>query len=254
MSLLGNSFVNSVKTGSKALRSVASNGHTVTQNIAMESAGFAVAEVVSMATALGVVAVADQIAPAVVNSASDTLAKYLVLPHLEPIEHMLDKACKLEECRRDDTLSREERARRISKTLVVFGASWAAAMTSKIYTRRHINQHLGIVEPPQEQGKWWEFWKFFRLSRKESIILAADESVHYGSLVLANTGAAPVTDEVIRATKNTLIKCGMPEDKAQELSAYTMIWEMPNFLGLLSGLAAIYATHKYPGPLGLPRH
>ncbi len=232
----------------KRLSMIGSNGKPIGRNIGLESLGFAVAEGVSMLTALGVVACADQVAPKIVNGTADVLANTVVLPLLDPIEHTLDRACKLEECKRDPDVPREERAKHLAKTLVVFGASWATAMIFKIETRRYMNRSFDIPSDTRPDAKWWEFWK---LSRKEFMILAADEGVHYGALGLLNTSAAHTTDQVIRSTRNMLMKCGVPEDKAQELSAYTMIWEMPNFLGLLAGLGAIYATHKYPGPLGI---
>jgi hypothetical protein len=49
---------------------------TVKNNkIIAESGGFAVAEFVSMATSLGVVGIADQVAPGLIKSASQVVAK-----------------------------------------------------------------------------------------------------------------------------------------------------------------------------------
>lgn len=220
---------------------------TNSRDIAMESVGFAVAEGVSMATALGVVAVADQIAPGIINGAAHVVSKGFVLPFLDPIEKGLGKICHLEECKRDDSIPREERAERLAKTLVVFGVAWVASMAAKLETRRLMNRSLGVDDP--HQGS------FFHLSRKEAIIVGTDEVVHYGSLLAANTMGASVTDDFIRTTQGVLEKCGVPKEKAHELAAYTMVWEMPNLLGLLAGLGAVYATHKYPGTLGMkPPH
>lgn len=220
---------------------------SATREFALESAGFAVAEGVSMATALGVVAIADQLFPSVVNGAADVLAKVVIEPNLDFIEKTINRVCKLEECKRDESIPREERAHSLAKTGVVFTASWAASMAAKLATRRVLNHSFGIQDHSGWDNKWAP-------TRKEWIILAADEPVHYGSLILANTAAASTTDTFIRSTQGVLEKCGVPKDKAHELASYTMIWEMPNFMGLLAGIGAIYATHKYPSTFGIKPH
>lgn len=223
------------------------NGRSPAHKIGLESLGFTIAEGVQMLTSLGVVAVADQVAPGVISDVSKTLGKIVVQPLLDPIEATMGALCKLEECKKNDQLTREQRAEQIAKVLVVFGASWAAGFIAKVQTRRGLNKAFGVAVE-ETKGHWWEFWK---LTRKEKIIMLSDEGVHYGALLLANTAAAGPTDDMIRASTNMLVKCGMPKEKAHELAAYTMIWEVPNFLGLAAGLGGIYATHKYPGALGI---
>lgn len=208
-----------------------------TQRIALESAGFTVAEGASMFTSLGVVAVADVLAPGVLRDASKFVSKHLIEPNLDAIERGIGKVCKLEECKSDEHLTREERSQQLARTLLLFSASWAAGMAAKLGTRRGLNRAFGVEAVPNK--------------RKEFIILAADEVVHYGSLITANMLMPGMTDEFIRTTTDVLEKCGVPKRKAKELSAYCMMWEMPNLLGLLSGLGAVYATHTYPEKFGL---
>jgi len=238
-------FVEQIAKGAKGL---VRNGNGTTNSVLKEGFGFIVAEGTSMLVGLGVFAATANIAPGIINGVSNALAKTVIEPFLDPIEHAMAKVCKLEECKTDLSVSREERSRNIARTLMLFGASGVAAYGSKIWTRRAMNHQFGIES---DETNWWNILK---LSRKEKIIFAADEGVHYGSMILLNTGAAGVTDDFIRTVQNVMEKCGMSKKKAHELAGYTMVWELPNFLGLIAGLSAIYATHKIPGPLGLPRH
>lgn len=234
-------------TGLSHLSHLKASSVSSRRDVALESAGFAVAEGASMVASLGVVAVADQLFPDLVNKSADVLAKVVVEPNLDFIESTINRVCKLEECKKDESIPREERAHNLAKTGVVFTASWVASMAAKLGTRRVMNGAFGIQDH-SGSGSWW------RPTRKELILLAADEPVHYGSLLLANTSLAPATDAFIRTTTDVLNKCGVPKEKAHELASYTMIWEMPNFLGLLAGVGAIYATHKYPHTFGIKPH
>lgn len=241
-----------ITAGAGELTRLASNGKAASRNIALESLGFTVAEGVSMGTALGVVAVADQVLPpALLDASSKLLARIVIQPLLDPIEAGLGKVCKLKECQRDTSISRQERAEQLAKTLIVFGLSYVASFAAKLHTRRMMNKTFDIPTDALPHTKPWELWK---LSRREGFILGADEGVHYGSLILANTLAAETTDDFIRATTNVLVKCGVPEKKAHELAAYTMVWEMPNFLGLVAGLGAIHTAHKHPDMFGIKSH
>lgn len=216
-------------------------GNGLGQRVALQSVGLGVAEGVSIITSLGVVAFADQIAGKPLQAVSKMLARTVVEPYLEKIEAGLSAVCKLEECKQDEKFSRSERAEALAHNLIVFGASWAAAMGSKIAARKFCNEHLGI-SAHEPDAPWWKFWK---MNKADRLIFAADEGVHYGSLLLLNTGAAKHTDDMIRATTDLLMKCGMEEKKAHELATYTYVWEMPNVLGFAAGVGAIYQANKW---------
>ncbi len=220
----------------------------VDSNSFRQSAGFTGAEFVSMGVSLGVVGVADQIAPHALEKASKALSKAVIEPYLDSIEGTLNRLCKLEECKVDTSKSREERAERLAHTTIVFSAAWVISMAAKIATRRVLTQKIPAHDPdgahyrPHPDDK-----KVFKMSKHEWKLLGADEGVHYGSLLLLNTSAAKVTDELIKTSTNILTKCGMPEKKAHELSSMAMIWELPNLLGWGAGVGVIshYNEHDW---------
>lgn len=223
---------------------------TVKNNkIIAESGGFAVAEFVSMATSLGVVGIADQVAPGLIKSASQVVAKTCIEPFLDTIEGGLSKICKLKECQPDPNKTREERAEGIAKTLIVFSAAWAASMAAKLYTRSKLNELAGL-KPDRlpTSGSWIkDQWNSVVAEMKDPNtrrIFLADEGLHYGSILLMNTVGAPITDEVINSTSNVLTKCGMSEKKAKELSSMAIIWELPNLLGMAGGIGTIIRNHN----------
>lgn len=213
------------------------NGRSSFQKFLLESAGFSVAEMVSIGVSLGVIAVADQVAPSLLKTASRCVSKTCIEPHLDTIERSLKKVCKLEECQPDQTKSREERAENLAHTLILFSAAWVAAMASKIATRRAMIKLSGELVHRDPAQRW------YGLSSEEKLIMTLDEGVHYGSLLLFNTGAAKHTDAMINATSSMLQSCGVPEKKAKEISGMAMIWELPNVLGMVAGMAGIYHNH-----------
>jgi hypothetical protein len=213
--------------------------------IGSESAGFALAELASMGVSLGVVGVMDSVAPETQKKLYKTLGKVVFEPILDNLEWGLSKICRLEECKIDTTKSKEERAEQWARTTVIFGAAWAAAMGTKKWTRAKWNKAVlgdGFVQPlPKTGSKLKDFMQF---DNHEQVIFGLDEGVHYGSLLLMNTAAAPVTDDMIRSSKSVLMKCGVGERKAQELSDWVMIWELPNLLGMAAGIAGIAGIHN----------
>lgn len=213
-------------------------GRTPSQSIMLESGGLAVAEITSIAASLGVVAIADQVAPKTMGNATKFVAKHLIEPHLETFEKLLSSVCHLQECKPDYQQSREKRAESLAHATVVFLPSFVAGLGVKIATRRGMNKLCGIVDDASHARKWWE------LSKHERAIFFADEGVHIGSMILLNTGAAGVTDDLIRSTSGILQKMGFSEQKSKDISSMAMIWELPNLLGLMSGIGAIVGIHK----------
>lgn len=221
-------------------------------NFAKEGLGFCFAEGASMLVSLGVVAMGDQVAPGAIHSLGNVVSKTLIKPNLPLVEKALSY-CKLEECRPDPKDTPDQRADRLGYWTVLFGASWVAGMVAKLQTRRIMNRSFGIHDVPQPKADtWWQWCKNQMPTKKEAIILSADDITHYALLGWINTSGAEYTDDMIKATGNMLTKSfGLSPQKAHEVAAYTMIWEMPNLLGLGAGLGAIYAAHKYPRALGL---
>lgn len=227
----------------------------IDSNSFKEARAFTVAEFVSMGVSLGVVGVADQVAPNMLKSATKAIAKTVIEPYLDTIEGMMQRFCKLEECKIDTSKSREQRAEELAHVTVVFSAAWVISMAAKLATRRFLTNKIPAHDPDsphyrphKDDQKVLAVKPLFKgVSKHELKLFGADEGIHYGSLLLLNTGAAKVTDELIRASTNILVKCGMPEKKAHELSSMAMIWELPNFLGLLAGLGVVskYNNHDW---------
>ncbi len=209
-------------------------------NIAKESGGFALAEMVSMSTSLLVVGVADTLAPNLIKDVSKFVGKHVIEPFLEPIESTLGTLCKLKECQPDKTKTRAERAESLAKTMIVFSTAWATSMLAKIATRRLFNRAVGIADEAVPAGGL--------LSANEKRILLYDEGVHYGSILLMNTVGAGMTDEMINSSTNILTKAGIPEKKAKELSSMAIIWELPNLLGMAAGIGGIFQNHLQGSP------
>ena len=203
--------------------------------IGAESFGFAVAETVSMSTSLGVVGIADQVAPGLLKGASKVVSKVCIEPFLDTIEGTLSTVCRLKECQPDMTKTREERAESLAKTLIVFSSAWATSMAAKVLTRRLMNDWAGIKENKPLPGQI--------LSTNEKKIFLADEGIHYGMIAIMNTIGAPVTDEMINSTANILNKCGVPEKKAHEVASMAVVWELPNLMGMVAGIGAIAHNH-----------
>ena len=68
------------------------NNLSKNQKVGIETTSLAIAELVSMGVSLGVVGVADQVAPEAVKACSKALAKVVFEPYLEYIEGGLGKA------------------------------------------------------------------------------------------------------------------------------------------------------------------
>lgn len=223
---------------------------TARGSIGRESLGFGVGEIVSMGTSLGVVAVLDKVLPkSIIDSAVSTVSKVVVEPHLDTIEKALSK-CKLEECKVDYTKSREERAQRIAKGITVFGAAWALALGTKVWTRRWVDNKLNGVEKQSnvQTSKWQKFVDKFKMSRDEAILFAADEGAHIGSFIVLNTKGAEFTQDQIDTTSKLLEKVGIGKQKSKEISSMFWVWEVPNAAGMAAGLGTIYGKHAYGWP------
>lgn len=220
----------------------------IDSNSFKEAGAFGAAEIISMGVSLGVVGVADQIAPHMLDKATKVISKTIIEPYLDKIEGTLGGVCKLDSCRVDESKSREERAERLAHTTVVFSAAWVISMAAKLASRRFMTNHIPSNNVSSEHYRHHpDNKKIFGTSKHELKLFAADEGVHYGSLLLMNTGAAKITDELINTSSNILVKCGVPKKKAHELSSMAMIWEVPNLLGMFAGLGVIskYNNHNW---------
>jgi hypothetical protein len=226
---------------------------SVGSKIAKESAGFLVAEGASAATGLGVVAIADWLIPKpVLKLASRTISKIVVEPYLDTIESTLSRFCKLDECKVDPGVPREERAERLAKTMIVFGTAYVTSMGVKLFARRKMNELTGIIEhvPRElpaaatllEKLKYYGTFQF--MAPQEKLIFLADEGVHLGSLYLLNNQMASFTDDMIKRTSSMIQKTtGASETKAHEIANMAWIWEASNGLGAAAGIAMIAGNH-----------
>ena len=223
---------------------LAFNGARVWKNIRTEGLCLGAAELVSVGVSLGVVGVADTIAPNLIKSCSKSIGK-IIEPHLDNIEKFLSTVCKLEECQPDPNKSRQERAETIGKTCVVFGAAWALSLAAKLATRKRMNEAFGLSVKAPRTGLWYKdfFNDYLKPSAHDTNVLKWDEGVHYGSLLLLNTVGAKYTDDMLHSTSKVLQKCGMSKTKADELAAMGIIWELPNILGFVAGVGAITKHH-----------
>lgn len=240
-----------LKNGVEAIEKA---GHSAAGSFALESGGFLIAEAVSILAGLGTVAATDLVIPkSAMKYGAQVLGKAVVEPFLDQIDYVSSKICKLDECKPDADETREQRAERFGKVIIVFGAAYAISMAAKLFTRRAWNEHHNIIEDlpapisRKEVGTWnWikHHATFQSVSPKEKMIFAADEGVHYASLYLLNNQAAPLTDAMIRkSTKLIHDTTGLSEEKSHEISTMAWVWDAPNILGAVAGIGAIAGAH-----------
>lgn len=229
---------------------------SVGKSVGLESVGFGAAEIGSIAVNLGVVAVLDQLIPKeIMHYAAKAVAKTCIEPFQDTIEKYLSSV-KLEEFHVDKSKDKEQRAEDYAKALIVFGTAWFAAISVKTPFRRVANKHLLGVEPPNapKDNSLIEWIKhhipFVNWTGEEKMIFLADEGVHYGSILLMglNQGVAKFTDDQVKNIAGLLEKVGVPHDKAKQLASYAAIYELPNVLGTVSGIGAIFGKHAYGWP------
>src|SRR5690606_12399918 len=149
----------------------------------------------------------------------------LIEPHLELFEGIIARLCKLKECQVNYDTPREERAKNLSNILIKFGAAWIPSMIVKIALRRGINEVTGFGD-----GSAW--WNVAKANQHDWSIMAADEGIHYGSMFVLNatTTGAGLSDDMIDASRNVLIRLGVPRKNASEIATMGVIHEFPNML------------------------
>lgn len=231
---------------------------SVRKAVGMETLGFWVAEGVSMATSLGVVAIADKLIPKeIMDHATKVVAKVCIEPVQDFIEKGLNR-CRVHECRVDQSKSREDRAEDYAKVFMVFGAAWALSLVVKVNARRGLNHIMGVASEnvakvPEDASivkKILHHVPFVNWTPSERLIFAADEGIHYGlgGLILFNDKAAKIADDQIDNLSGMLQKIGVSPQKAKEISNMAIIWEAPNIAGALAGFTAIAGRHAYGWP------
>jgi len=219
------------------------NGHGPWRNTLAESANFAGAEMVAIGISLGVIGVADQVAPGILKPTYKMLGK-IIEPYLDNVEGGLKKVCKLEECQPDTNQPREKRAEQIARTITLFSAAWVISFAAKLAARRGLNHLAGLGD----ENPWWHIRK---ANHEDKKVMWVDEGVHYGSLMLMNltpTGAKG-NDEMLRSTSALLQKIGLSKAKSDELATMAVVWELPNILGMFAGWGAIAHTHLGKKPV-----
>ncbi len=219
---------------------------TPRENFGYESIGFGAGEIASIVTSLGVVAIADEVLPRLVDKVTDALAKSVVEPHLDKIEQVMSRLCRLDECKIDPNDSREKRAHSIARTVVLFTPAWVASMLVKTRVRRKLNHVFGIEEPDNPYTKWFDPRRWVYMNKSDRGIFYWDEGAHLGSLLVMNSVGHQVNDELIRASSNILQKTlGFSERKANDVARMAVIWELPNLVGLAGGMQAVYGKHVH---------
>lgn len=203
---------------------------------AVRSFGLGISELSSMGVSLGTVAIIDQVAPNLVKSASQALAKVVFEPYLEHIENFMTKVCRLQECKPDANISRKERAENLARITVLWLPAFAASFAAKIVARRLVDHSTGV-----KKIEGFSVAKLLKpdLSRHELSIVGWDEGVHIGSMLLMNTAGAQISDEMLRSTKNILRKVGFSEQKAKDIASMAVVWELPNMLGLGAAIGEV---------------
>jgi hypothetical protein len=219
---------------------------TPREKVGYESLGFCFGEGMSIITSLGMVAVADELFPKLVDKASKSLANAVIEPNLEKFEWVMSKLCQLEECKVDPSKPRQERAESLARAVVLFSPAWVASMIVKTRARRWCNNQFGIGERDNPFKKWYDPRRWVYMNKSDRGIFYWDEGAHIGSLLLLNTVGHQVNDELIRASSNILQKTlGFSERKANDVARMAVIWELPNVIGMAAGMQAIYGKHMH---------
>lgn len=232
---------------------------SVRRSVGLESVAFATAEAGSTVVSLGAVALADKLVPEKwMQGISHKISQAVIAPHQDKIEKWLDK-CSIEECKIDRTKSREERADGYAKALTVFGGAWVASMIAKNMVRDKMSSLMKVNGSRQGSSnvanisfseKVRRHIPFVGWSAEKNMINVVDEGVHLGSLIFLNTKGSDITDSNIKTMSNALEKVGVSEKKAKEISAMAMVWEVPNAIGSMAGIGAIFGKHAYGWPRG----
>src|SRR6185436_14597151 len=94
-------------------------------------------------------------------------------PHLDTIEKWMGNVCRLEECKPEKDETKPQRAERLARAVVLWGAAFVPSLAAKLAVRRGINQLQGRGD----QHPWWKIWKF---NKHDGTVLGWDEGVHIG--------------------------------------------------------------------------
>ncbi len=214
------------------------NNLTPWQKTFRESGGLLFAECTAAGVSLGTVAFADKIAPELVKSTTDFIAKKFIEPHLETFENVIGTICKTKDCQPDKTKSPEERARKLAHVLVVFTPAFAAGLLTKMAMRRGSNEKLGMPDA----HPWYRLDK---MNSHDLKLLALDDGVHIGAMVFLGTLGAGIADTMIDGATSIMHKVfGVNEKKAHDLASMGVLVEVvPNALGFIAALVAIKNHH-----------
>jgi hypothetical protein len=229
---------------------------SVRRSVALESAGFTVAEIASAIVSVGTIAISDKIPESLTKKVSKTVSKICIEPYLDNIENFMGK-CKIEECKIDKTKTREERAEQYAKTLTMFSSAVLLSLWAKSYARDKWNSSFGVggVKDPKPPANAPLYKKvlshvpFVNWSNEKRMIFAIDEGAHLGALLYLNTKGADITDSNIKSTSNVLQKTlGFDKERADRASTMFNVWEVPNFAGMVAGYGTILGKHAYGWP------
>lgn len=229
---------------------------SVRRSVALESAGFAIAEVASAIVSVGTIAISDKIPESLTKKVSKTVSKICIEPYLDNIENFMGK-CKIEECKIDKTKSREERAEQYAKTLTIFTPAFLLSLWAKSYARDKCNSYFGVggVKDPKLPAnapfhkKVLSHVPFVNWSNEKRMIFAVDEGVHLGALLYLNTKGADITDSIIKSTSDVMQKTlGFDKKRADRTATMIGVWELPNIIAAFVAGGGIFAKHACGWP------
>lgn len=208
------------------------NGNGIKGKTGLQTISMAVAEGVCGVVSLGALYYMDKLAPRETGYVKKVLSKNIVqplLPVVDTADYMLSGLWKhsYEERKK---MGAADRATEVTENLFNYGLSGGLGLAAKIIVRDHLNAKLGV---PMSKSHGWS-------------VLAVDEGMHIGTIVLMDTALSKKTNDVKEGISCMLQKsANMEKKKADELANYTVVWELPNAVGFLSGITAIYGGNKY---------
>jgi len=235
-------------TGTNGNNHTNGNGRTKLQNTTAEISGFGIAEVVGGITTLGAMYALQVLPKAIMDPATDIVAKVVEPIQERVIEPGIGIVCKLDECKPDKSKPVSERAKASARLLLLAIPSVIAAWYAKLGIRRWYN-NINRIADSHATGSILQFWKW---SPEEKMLVLADEGVHVASMAVANSApAAPFTDKAIGNMKDVLKNMfGMSDDDAHEMSTMIAIHEVPNLIGAAASAGVIAGRHHRDWPTG----
>jgi len=203
----------------------------------IEIGGLIAAEVAGAAVSLASVGYSKDIAPKLMDTTTNAIAKHVIEPHLEFFENGVSFFCHTKDCQPDKTQSREDRAKKIAGGIVTYAPATILGVATTIAARRLVNEKMGM---PAEH-KWYRLDK---IDRHDKNLFFVDNGVHIGASLYLSTIGSGHADNIIDGVTNILHKTfGADEQRARQMATMgTLVDVIPNAAGIL--VASGYIVHK----------